>query len=288
MIHPPAGTAGAFGISDGPGGVWFSHGGTLDRVTPHGVEEFPVPDPATTNTGTLAFKPGGPLWFADRANSRIGSIDRHGKIHTFDIPHPDGGIAIPQGIVIGPGPDIWFTDFTGARSTGSTPAPEPSTCYPVPTPNSGPLGLVRGPDRALWFTERTAAKVGRLAPDGTFTEWALAPGAFPNRITVGPDRAIWFTELNAGKLGRIDRTGDLTEYPISGGPVGITTGPGNALYVTLFTDKALVRVDTTGQVTGRWELPGAVGPVQTTTINSDVWVADPTSDTVYKIRPHCD
>jgi len=67
-----------------------------------------------------------------------------------------------------------------------------------------------------------------------------------------------------------------------------TGRPGHAIFITLFTDKALVRVDTTAQVTGRWELPGALGPVQTTTINGDVWVADPTSDTVYRIRPHCD
>jgi len=287
VIHPPAGTAGAFGISDGPGGVWFSHGATLDRVTRSGIDEVRMPDP-TSNTGTLAFKPGGPLWFADRADSRIGSIDRRGTIRTYDIPHPAGGIALPQGIVIGPGPDIWFTDQTGGSIDRLDTRNGTIDVHPVPTPAAGPLGLVRGPDGALWFTERTAAKVGRMAPDGTFTEWALAPGAFPNRITVGPDRAIWFTELNAGKLGRIDRTGQLTEYPISGGPVGITTGPGHALYVTLFNDKALVRVTTTAQVTGRWELPGAAGPVQTTTINDAIWVADPTSDTVYKIRLHCD
>jgi virginiamycin B lyase len=286
VIHPPAGTAGAFGISDGPGGVWFSHGGTLNRTTPHGIDEFPVPGP-TPNTGTLAWKPGGPLWFADRANSRIGSIDGQGKIHTYEIPHPAGAIAVPQGIAVGPGPNVWFTDFTGGTIDRLDVRTGTIDVHPVPTPASGPLGLVRGPDGALWFTERTAAKVGRMAPDGTFAEWALAPGAFPNRITVGPDGAIWFTELNAGKLGRIDRTGQLTEYPVDGGPVGISTGPGHALFVTLFTDKALVRVDTTGQVTGRWLLPGAAGPVQTTTIGGAIWVADPTSDTVYKIRPHC-
>ena len=182
----------------------------------------------TANTGTLAFTPGGPLWFADRANSRIGSIDRSGHIRTYDIPHPDGAIAVPQGIVIGPGHYVWFTDQTGGTIDRLNIRTGAIDVHPVPTPASGPLGLVRGPDGALWFTERTAAKVGRMAPDGTFTEWALAPGAFPNRITVGPDRAIWFTELNAGKLGRIDRAGQLTEYPISGGPVGITTGPGHA------------------------------------------------------------
>ena len=58
-------------------------------------------------------KPAGPLWFADRANSRIGPIDGQGKIHTYEIPHPAGAIAVPQGIAVGPGTNVWFTDFTG-------------------------------------------------------------------------------------------------------------------------------------------------------------------------------
>src|SRR6478752_7436866 len=56
---PPAGVDTAFGISAGPGGVWFSHGGTLDRVTAAGIQEFPIPDAATASAGTLAYKPGG-------------------------------------------------------------------------------------------------------------------------------------------------------------------------------------------------------------------------------------
>ena len=118
------------------------------------------------------------------------------------------------------------------------------------------------------------------------TEAPDPPGAFPNRITVGPDRAIWFTELNAGKLGRIDRADQLTEYPVSGGPVGVTTGPGHALYVTLFTDKALVpsrHHRAAHRSLGNF--PAPTGPVQTTTIDDEIWVADPSSDTVYKIRP---
>ena len=59
------------------------------------------------------------------------------------------------------------------------------------------------------------------------------------------------------------------------------------MFVTLSTDKTLVRVDTNAQITGTWVLPGAARPVQTATIGDDVWVADPFSDTVYRVRPYC-
>ena len=284
VTDPPPGTSGAFGISDGPGGVWFSHGGTIDRVTNRGIEEFEVPDPGA-NTGTLAYRPGGPVWFADRANGRIGSVDRHGRITTYDVrPAPDAAAA-PQGIVIGPRSELWFTDQLGNTVNRFDQRTGNVTRYPVPTPNSQPLGLVRGRDGALWFTERAAAKVGRLAPDGTFREWPLAAGAFPNRITVGPDGAIWFTELNAGRLGRIDESGTLTEFAIAGGPVGIASGPGRALYVSLFNDGAVARVGTDGQVTALWHLPGDAKPVQLAVIDGDIWTADPTNDLVYRVRP---
>ena len=288
VIDPPPTTSfGAFGISDGPGGVWFSHGTTVDRVVGQHIVQYPVPDTATARIGTLAGRPGGPVWFADQGNNRIGAIDIRGVVATYDIPHQSGTVAIAQGIVIGPGRDVWFTDQVGGTIDRLDTRTASFDIHPVPTPNSGPQGMTRGADGALWFVERLADKVGRLDRDGTFTEWPLRSGAFPNRITVGPDRAIWFTELNAGLLGRIDRTGQLTEYPITGGPVGITTGPGPYLYVSLYTDHALAQVDTSGAVTARWDLPGAAGPTQAATIDNAIWVTDFTSDLVYRVRPHC-
>ena len=288
-VQPPTrGASGAFGITDGPGGVWFSHGATIDRVDSRGgIQEFALPDPATANAGTLAWKSGEPVWFADRGNGRIGSVDRRGKITAYDVPRQLGTISVPQGIVIGPGSHVWFTDQTGNAITRLDSSHGTFTSFPVPTPDSSPVGIVRGPDDALWFTERTADKIGRLAPDGTFTEWALTPGAFPNRITVGPDDAIWFTELNTSRIGRIGADGQLAEYPIDGGPVGISAGPGKSLYVSLFHDGAVVQIDTAARVIGRWDLGAADGPLQLAVANRDVWTVDPFTDTVYRVRPAC-
>lgn len=144
-----------------------------------------------------------------------------------------------------------------------------------------------GPDRALWFTERSADKIGRMTLDGTFTEYPLTPGAFPNRIVVGPDGAIWFTELFAGKLARITTSGVMTEYPIDGGPVGITVGMDGQLYVDLYLSGGVDRVNLQGSVTWHWDLPGAVGPLQITPgFGLDIWVTDSFGGQLYRVTPY--
>lgn len=144
-----------------------------------------------------------------------------------------------------------------------------------------------GPDGAIWFVERNAAKIGRMTLNGTFTEYPLAPGSFPNRIVVGPDGALWFTELNANKIGRITTRGALTEYPLAGGPVGITVGKDRQLYVDLFNAGAVARMNLAGQVTGQWSLPGAGGPLQITTgFGLEIWVTDTFGGKLYRVTPY--
>jgi virginiamycin B lyase len=284
---PPAGNGGtAFGITQGPGGAWYAHGATVNRINTDRLDQFPIPGGRLL--GWLAWDgTGSVVWFADRLTGRLGTVAGTGTVHEYQIPDGPAGTALPQAIVLGPGPDVWFTDQANNRIGRLDPATETFTMYPVPTPTSAPLGLTRGPDGALWFTERAAAKVGRMAPDGTFTEWALSPGAFPNRIVTGPDGAIWFTELLAGKLGRIDMTGQLTETPIAGGPVGITVGADGRLYTALDFTNQLAQLDTTGAVTATWPLPGSGAAVQVSPSRDSIWVTDSGGDHVYRVRTAC-
>ena len=55
---PPAGTDGAFGVTAGPGGTYFAHGATIDRIVHARITEFALPDPATADAGWLTW-PGG-------------------------------------------------------------------------------------------------------------------------------------------------------------------------------------------------------------------------------------
>ena len=70
------------------------------------------------------------------------------------------------------------------------------------TEGSGPLVVVQGPDGNLWFTEFDAAKIGRITPSGTVTEFSagIQARSQPVGITVGPDDNLWFAEFNAAQI----------------------------------------------------------------------------------------
>lgn len=276
--------SGADGITGGPGGAWFSRGGSIVRAGRVGVEPFAVPDIATADVGALAGS-GSSVWFADPGNGRIGRMDDRGRVVGYPLPATSAGPARPQDLIAGDG-GIWFTD-PSADSIGRLDIVTGQvTSVAVPTAGSEPAALAGGRDGAVWFVERAAGKVARLA-DGVIREWPLAAGAAPAGVTVGPDGGVWFTESGLGRVGRIDGDGRLTEYPVAGGPTGITTGAGHAVYVALNEAGAVVRLDAEGRETGRWHLQGARGPQRVAQIDGDVWATDPVNDIVYRIRPTC-
>jgi virginiamycin B lyase len=228
--------------------------------------------------------PDGSVWFAERGTGKLGRITAAGAVTEFSLPT---ATAIPQGIVFASDGNVYAPEQGANAIARLDPTTGQSVDIPVPTPNSTTQSGVLGPDGAIWFVERSAAKIGRMTLDGTFTEYPLAPGAFPNRIVAGPDGALWFTELNAGKLGRITTDGTLSEYAITGGPVGITVGKDGQFYVDLFNARAVARVNLDGQVTGQWSLLGAVGPLQIATgFGLDIWVTDASAGKLYQLTPY--
>jgi streptogramin lyase len=57
----------------------------------------------------------------------------------------------------------------------------------------------------MWFDEVVGQRIGRIAADGTITEFALPPGTFPIPIATGPGaRDIWFGEPFNHKIDRMD------------------------------------------------------------------------------------
>jgi len=282
-IVPPV-AASPFGITSGPlGSEWFSLDDAIGRVNRQGaVTVYPVPTP-DANVGWLTTVDG-VVWFAERATGKIGRIMPNGAITEYSLPSPD---AVPQGIVLGPDRNLYITEQGADAIARLDPATRQVREFPVPTPDSTPLGLALGSDGALWFIERSAAKVGRMTLSGSFTEYPLAPSAFPNRIVAGPDGALWFTELFARKIGRITTAGVLTEYPIAGGPVGITVGRDRQLYVDLAFAPGVARVNLEGTVTGRWDLPGAVETLQIAKgFGLDIWVTDNLGGKLYRLTPY--
>ncbi len=290
-VAPVAGaTDTPFGVTAGPGGTWYGSGQYLVQVRPNGTSHrFTVQHPQVADVGFMTTD-GIDAWFADRAGY-IGRIDGAGHLTEWTVPTSDAG-ASPGGLVVSDG-IVWFTDSDGNRIGRLDPSTGTFTMYPVPTANGFPLGITIGPDANIWFVERPAGKVARMTPTGTFTEWALVPGAGPNRIVVGPDGALWFTELRSNRLGRITTSGQLTEYPVTGapsdagGPVGITLGPDGALYAALFKiggPDYVARFDSAAHVTRAWPVPGALILASS---QGAVWATDPFANTVTRTRTQC-
>ena len=88
------------------------------------------------------------------------------------------------------------------------------TLHPLPSTGARwPESLTAGPDGAIWFLDPPARTVGRMAPDGTLTEFPFAQpntaarGTMTARLASGSN-ALWFTEPRASPLGvaRIHRS----------------------------------------------------------------------------------
>jgi virginiamycin B lyase len=284
VFVPPAGTDGAFGVTAGPGGTYFAHGATIDRVAHGHITEFALPDPATADAGWLTWPGGDHIWFADRGTGRVGTMTASGEAHEYQLPPGADGHAVPQGLVVGPGPFLWATDYLNGRIDRLDTRSGDVLVYPIPTAESGPVGMVRGLDGALWFVERTTGKLARLSPGGRVVEWTLPAGAFPNRIIIGPDRRIWFTELGTNQLGRIGSNWRLSQSPLPGGAVGITRGPDGHVYVALNATGQLARLNGAGGIATTWDLPGSVnGALQVAPSRGRIWVTDPFDDLVFAV-----
>ena len=56
----------------------------------------------------------------------------------------------------------------------------------------------------MWFTQWQGNAIGRIAMDGSITEYSVPTAAAgPYLITEGPDGVMWFTEFQGEKIGRI-------------------------------------------------------------------------------------
>jgi virginiamycin B lyase len=134
--------------------------------------------------------------------------------------------------------NLWFTESASPGRIGRiTPAGQITEFTAGLTANSAPTGITAGPDGAMWFTERAAGRIGRIASDGTITEFALPGGSQPVGIVSGPGEDLWYAD-RSGRIGRMTTTGAVTTYPVLGGrPEEVAVSSDGNVW---FTDKGSV------------------------------------------------
>jgi streptogramin lyase len=132
-----------------------------------------------------------------------------------------------------------------------------------------PWQITGGPDGNVWFTELDGGRLGRITPQGIFTEFPTRPSAGPqgvqtDRITAGPDGNLWFTELwfaeptgnpemVHSRIGRMTPAGAVTRF-IPGAAEGagvnaLTAGPDGNVWFTVSEPDRIGRITPAGVVT---------------------------------------
>ncbi|HEY1429499.1 MAG TPA: hypothetical protein VGF18_07990 [Candidatus Tumulicola sp.] len=140
----------------------------------------------------------------------------------------------------GTGAGTATTPSTGIAVSGGSPAVERASGlhYQVFTAGQTPgfpstadaADIAAGPNQTIWFTDDSTPAIGRIASDGTITEFSsgLPPGAEPNVIMAGPDGNMWFSDYRGAVIGKITPDGTITEYspnkPFDTHAKGITFG----------------------------------------------------------------
>jgi virginiamycin B lyase len=258
------------------GGVWFSDGGPIGRISTATGEATVFPLPSGSGATDMTLGPDGSLWFSDFEKNRIGRMTLAGAVTEYPLPTTFRG---PHSITVGPDGAIWFTsdtaqvgrmEITGGGFRYFDLPESPGSIYAQFS------AITTGSDGNLWLgvqLNQGGGNVVRVTPDGQVTEFPLpGPADWVLDIVAGPDGALWFTEEIANKIGRITTSGVLTEFPLPCArffcePAGITVGRDGAIW---FTDLAGV----VGRISG--------GPLARLTELSPakVWVGVKNSDDV--------
>jgi streptogramin lyase len=193
------------------------------------VRDYPL-DPATDVVSGLADSASGDLWFADRANDRLGSISPFGEIRTWKLP---AGLARPRAIAVDANGTVWIVS---QRSVGRVIG---DGLYDVFQANAlfegRPVAtftdtVAIGVEGALWLgVSREARTTGatrggaivRMTPDGVFTEVVpLGIFAMPVEIAAGRDGSAWavthhvYFGLETFRLLQVWPDGRVQEYPL--------------------------------------------------------------------------
>src|SRR5262249_5074141 len=129
---------------------------------------------------------------------------------------------------------------------------------PLPTAGAEPYHLVVGPDGSVWFTELQGNRIGRVAPGGAITEYALPdPGSKPHGPAVATDGNVWVAESGSDRIARITPLGVINEFPLShgAGPAHVVQGADGNIWITESGRHRIGRMSLSGEVLDEFPIP---------------------------------
>ncbi len=213
------------------------------------VTEYPTPTPDSLAEGVDVAR-NGDIWYCETLASKL--VLQRADRSVVEYPVPNAGQ--PNTLKIG-ADGIWFTDQSNDAIGVLHPGSGEVVLHPIPS-GAMPTFLELSPDGSVWFPEPSG--VGRMAADGSFTEWTIAlekPDAHIEEISLDPAGNVWFAEKNFGGPGpggtnavrRLDpATGVVSEYrvPTLGGtPAGVLANADGTVWVSEFFGNAIARLD---------------------------------------------
>ena len=213
--------------------IWFTEPDTnkIGRIDNTGsITEYPLPD---DNSGPrdLTLGPDGAMWFTEIETHKIGRITVDGTITEL----PLVGAFYPQAIAYGNDGNFWVSTLTNdVLRVQTAPNGEGEAVYDkfsVPETSSNLVDMTPGPDGAIWFAAGNSKTIGKITPDGTFTDYE-SPNISPRVITSGPDGNLWFSGSGASAIGRITTDGVISEFATDfPNPWGIAQGYGGSMWL---------------------------------------------------------
>jgi len=213
------------------------------------------------------------------------------------------------------GDESWLHHFTregrfevlcGSASPASvTVVPRKAGVTEIPMPGPGRIPTVLAFDHRgnLWFAAGGGGyasladvplnnKIGRLAPDGTLSEYDTpTPESAPTSLKVAPDGSVWFTLRAVSKLGHLDPdSGVITEIDLptpNAGPTGLAIAKDGTVW---FTEKLASKVGRLDPATGRiqeLETPHQNAEPSTVVIDHEgsVWFDERAADNLVRMDP---
>jgi virginiamycin B lyase len=215
--------------------TFSQHAGAQQAAT---ITEFPTPSTFSYPQG-IDTSASGDIWYAETSAGKIAEL--RPDLTTAEFPVPNGGE--PFIVKVGSG-GIWFTYANKAAVGYLNPSTGAFQEYAIPS-GASPVFIQLAPDGSKWFSE--TAGIGRLAPNGSITEWSFAqehPDDNIEQLSIDPFGNIWSAERNFDGLGaagtnKVRRLNPATNVvstylvPTFGGnPAGVQTNPDGTVWVS--------------------------------------------------------